>query len=200
MLSAEEVYVQAFTQAFVNKTAYKCDSMKEDMLQAARIGVLLAIHEWKPATGGFSTLAYYKMWHEVQKAVRHVRPISIPRSGFLTGAEQISAKEFEEAEGREPSPGEAGINPRKLARAVKARASFLPLEDWRKPVGHHDTKKAPEPSVPPDVTEESIDTKRQTEALKEFMRGLSPDNLRALRAQEPAMLQEARCFLENYSY
>src|ERR1700676_315056 len=74
-----ELLVEKFAVAFMKHTQYAVGHLRDDVFQAARIGLMVAITQWKPHVATFSTFAFFKMRNEMQKVLEHATPISRPR-------------------------------------------------------------------------------------------------------------------------
>jgi DNA-directed RNA polymerase specialized sigma subunit len=176
MAAENEPLVQRFASAFLGRTQYAIDNLRDDIFQAARLGLLAAIAEWDPERGAFSTLAFFKMRHEMQLVLRHATPISRPKDADLPRAQQDAMAAFYAQHGREAEPVEVGIAPSAMKRAQAAQATFMAIDPRTQPF---DRTKRISSCLPaaiatvPDAPEDAIDRKRDMLALRTFVRKLA---------------------------
>ncbi len=177
MAHDNEALVQRFAGAFIQRTKYATESIREDIFQAARIGLLTAISEWDPDAGAFSTIAFFKMRHEMQLVLRHATPISRPKDADLPRAKQDAMAAFYAKHGRDPEPEEVGITPSALKRAQAAQATFMGIStvNQQRPKFHRWASTCPPAAlaVAADAPEDAIDRARDLKALRTFVRKLS---------------------------
>lgn len=166
LVLSQERLVQQQVAKFVTGTRYYVEAMREDLEQAARIGLIRAINGWDPNKGAFSTIAGFWCRHEMQQVVRHATPISRPKSADLPRRNQDAAASFYAAHGRDPDPQEIGITEAASQRAQKAAAGFVHI-------GLGDL-----PSHDEDTAEEVLDRNRDMRALKRFMGRLTASEKR----------------------
>jgi RNA polymerase sigma factor (sigma-70 family) len=164
MSADNEPLVEKFAMGFLKSTQYATDPVRDDVFQAARIGLLTAITKWDPELGAFSTLAFFEMRNEMQLVMRHVTPVSRPRDADLDKCKQDAIAVFQTKHGRAPTPEEVGVRPAAIVRMQKARASFTSLA-----VAQNEPAETPE-----DSPEDIIDRKRDMASLQAYVRGLSP--------------------------
>lgn len=181
-----EALVQRCATEFLARTNYHIEPLRDDVFQAARIGLMQAIQRWEPMRASFSTAAYFWMRHEMQLVVRHASPVSRPKSADLPRRKQQEAARFFALTGREPTPGELGVTASAVVRAQKAAARFVPVREAEL-----------EPTEVPD-TEGALDRKRDTESLQAFLTTrLSVKQRAAFWAGDEKLVAWAKRFIEN---
>ncbi len=195
LTSANEPLVQQFASRFIAKTQYAVDSLRDDIFQAARVGLMIAIDEWDPAAGAFSTIAFFKMRHEMQLVLRHATPVSRPKDADLPRAQQDAMAKFYALNGRDPEPAEMGISPSAMKRAQAAQATFSCIDprsqEWEPTRRRISTIPPAAIAIVPDAPEDTIDRKRDMKALRTFVKGLSLDERKEFWGGKNASLTEA---------
>ncbi len=186
LLEDEDGLAQQQVAKFVAGTRYYVGAMREDILQAARIGILRAIDKWNPAKGAFSTIAGYWCRHEMQEVLQHASPITHPRKADLPRRTQEAADAFYARHGREPDPQEIGVTPAAADRAQAASMRFIHLNLYEFPSDEEDSP------------EETLDRNRDMRALKRFMLRLTPQEKRDFWAgKAPALVADAKRYVEG---
>lgn len=202
MVTENEPLVQRFASAFLTRTQYSVDSLRDDIFQAARLGLMVAIGEWDPALGAFSTLAFFKMRHEMQLVLRHATPISRPKDADLPRAQQDAMAAFYAQHGRDPEPSEVGIAPSAMKRAQAAQATFMAIDARATPFERtkRSTSSCPPAAIAtvPDAPEDAIDRKRDMAALRTFVRSLAPDaRAEFWTGKNTALTEAAKNYIER---
>ena len=182
-----EALAQYYVREFTRRTNYYTDNLKDDLLQAARIGMIRALDAWKPDEGGFSSVAFWWAIHEMQLVARHASGVSVPKSAFLPKKKQDEIDKFVTMHGHYPSPEEVGLTSTILDRARKAKVVMCSASD----ADHVAAEEAPD-------HEGSIDRKRDTRALQEFIAKLSAKDRRDFwTGDRPDLTQRAKLFVEG---
>lgn len=166
MVKDNEPLIQKCAAAFLARTNYHTESLREDVYQAARIGMIRAIERWEPRRGAFSTVAYYWARHEMQLVLRDATPITRPKDADLPKSKQDFAASFYAINGREPTAEEMGLPASALRRAEKAMAGFVRIDS---PVLEIEEEQDETP-------EDAIDTARDLKSLATFTKKLSPSD------------------------
>lgn len=188
LVKDNEPLVRKCAGEFILGTRYHVDSIREDILQAARIGLIRAIHKWEPVRGAFSTIAYHWMRHEMQQVTRHATPITRPKDADLPRTKQDAAAAFYAQHGRDPTPAEIGVTAQAMRQAQAAAATF---------VGEAFANEIPAAEVPP-TPEADIDRARDVEALKGFIRKLSPTDRKEFWAgKREDLIEKARLYVSQ---
>ena len=78
LLADNDRLAQYYVASFSKWSAYYTANMQDDLLQAARIGIIRALPAWDPDKGGFSAVGYWWARHEMQLVARHASRISVP--------------------------------------------------------------------------------------------------------------------------
>jgi DNA-directed RNA polymerase specialized sigma subunit len=132
LLGMKEGMISAFANEFMQRSNYYLESMREDVLQAARIGFLTAIRDWDPEKGSISTIAYFRMRQEIQETVKHVTPITRTRYADLPKRVQDEQAKVYAQTGEWPEadalPG-MGVTAAAARRARMAQAVFGQLTE-----------------------------------------------------------------------
>jgi RNA polymerase sigma factor (sigma-70 family) len=192
LLADNEPLVRYYVARFSKNSNYYTENMEDDLLQAARIGIIRALPAWEPDKGGFSAVGYWWALHEMQQVVRHATGLSVPKSAFLSRAKQDEASRFAAVHGREPEPEEIGLTEQSVDRHRKAMVECVPLE--RQDLEH--ASEVADNSVP-DV-EVTIDRKRDMGALQEFLEKLPKKDQRDFWAGDrPDLAERAKRFVEG---
>jgi DNA-directed RNA polymerase specialized sigma subunit len=134
LIVAEEPSIRRNAARFLNHTGADVDHIREDVLQAARIGVLRAIRAWEPLKGAFWTLAWSWTRLEMQRVMGHAAPVSYPRSLLFDGGFQHEAAVFYAKHGRDPTPEELNVPARKRLAHGRVPAKFVSLAKAEKEV------------------------------------------------------------------
>jgi RNA polymerase sigma factor (sigma-70 family) len=127
IMRAEDKLIRSCAQKVTHRSAYYTDELKDDMLQAAKIGFIRAMSKWDPKRGAFSTVAWWWMRHEMQGVLRCATPITRPKSADLPRATQDVAAAHYAKYGREATYEELGITASAAQRASNASATFVPV-------------------------------------------------------------------------
>lgn len=195
MSADNEPLVEKFAMGFLKSTSNAPEHLRDDVFQAARIGLLTAITKWDPELGAFSTVAFFEMRNEMQMVMRHRNPISFPRDALLDQCKQIEIEVFETKHGRTPDPEEVGIRPAAMVRHQKARAVFAPLD-----AVESRTRMMKGAALEPEEgdPESAIDRKRDMKALQWFVRGLSAaDRKEFWTGKREDLNTEAKSYVER---
>lgn len=159
LVAANEALVQKCAGALMGKTDYATESMRDDLLQAGRIGLLRSLDSWRPAKGAFTTLAWRWITKEMQMALKHATPVTCPSGGpRVTQKKQGEAAAFFAKNGRHPTPGELGVSATLIARHEKTIVKFVPVSAAENMANTDDAN-----------IEEDIDRQRDMKALKLFL-------------------------------
>lgn len=178
---------EEFAAKFLKRTRCHTPPLMEDVFQAARIGIMLAIHKWDPAKGAFSTIAFFEARREMQTVIRDAKPISTDFRTYLPKAKQDAAAAFYAKHGRDPEPAEIGVAPCVVARSEKANATYVPLSEADSVAAETDAS-----------PEETLDRARDIRALKTFLRRLSPSDRAAFwSGKRPDLEAAAKSYVER---
>jgi len=187
LLADNEALARAYATAYAKHTQYYTEHLADDLLQAARIGLLRALDGWDPEKGAFSLCAYFWSLHEMQLVVRHATGVSVPKSAFIPQKKQNEVARFFALHGRDPLPEEIGLTDIVIDRARKAMAAFVPMTE---------AEGVPDDSLP--SPEAVIDRKRDAAALREFVEALSfRDRKDFWTGDRPELTERARKFVEE---
>lgn len=177
----------------------------DDVHQAARLGIFLAIQKWEPCRGSFLTCAWGWTRLEMQKVMGHACPISYPRSLLFDGGFQQQIAVFYAQNGRDPTPDELGISARKRSAFARVSPKFGPLpEDVNNdPDGPRDPlhdRQVP-PSYAPHDEAAELEEDNQKEAdlrhLRTFLVTLAPRERQAfLAGKRPALMTRAKVYVQ----
>lgn len=181
-----EALAKYYVREFEKRSSYYTENIHEDLLQAARIGMIRALDAWKPDEGGFSSVAFWWAIHEMQLVTRHASGVSVPKSAFMPRKKQDEIARFVALHGREPAPEEVGLTEKVLDRARKANVAMAPESD------------ADEIPSEPDDFEGAIDRKRDLAALKEFVNTLGKkDQKEFWTGDRSDLTEQAKQFVEG---
>jgi DNA-directed RNA polymerase specialized sigma subunit len=203
MVRENESLVQRFASAFIARTQYAVENIRDDIFQAARIGLMVAIIKWNPARAAFSTLAFFEMRHEMQLVLRHATPISRPKDADLPRNKQDAMAAFYAQHGREPEPFEVGVAPSALLRAQAAMATFEPIDvrsqQYDAPSKRHTSSVPPIMlATVPDAPEDAIDRARDMKALRTWARKLTaPERKEFWGGKRPDLTRAATDYVER---
>jgi RNA polymerase sigma factor (sigma-70 family) len=167
LLADNDNLARYYVAGFSRYSAYYTENMQDDLLQAARIGIMRALPAWEPDKGGFSSVAYWWARHEMQQVARHASRISVPKSAFLSKAKQDEIAKFEAVHGRPPEPEEVGLTQRILDRARMATVEMTSLDELDSGEGYGELQTTEEDPG------EALDKKRDLESLQVFLKRLS---------------------------
>lgn len=197
ILAENEPLVQRCVANAMQKSQYHLESMREDILQAARVGMMRAIPQWDPERGAWSTCAWWWMRHEIQQVTRHATPISRPKSADLPRKKQDAAAAFLAQFGREPEPDEIGVSQAAMARHEKAQAKFVSMQLYTD-TEKTETAERELAAVVEEGPEETLDRIRDLRALKTFFRKLSAAEKKELEAgTNPELGARAKAYVEG---
>src|ERR1700682_3555606 len=186
LVTDNEPLVQKCAQTMAQTTRLYVTELQDDMLQAARIGLLRAIEKWDPKRGAFSSIAWYWMRHEIQQVTRHATQVTLPKSAFLPKRKQEEAGVFFAKHGRDPTPTELGISPSVIQRAAAAGRKNVPA-----------SKCDLELRCPESNLEEDVDRKRDARALQGFVAQLPPKARKEFwENTRPDLTTKAKAFIE----
>src|SRR5271166_1211170 len=104
LLADNEPLARYYVKSFAASSAYYTDNLYDDLLQAARIGIMRALAKWQPDKGGFSSVAFRWALHEMQTVTEHATSVKVPRRAFLLRREQNAIAAFQAKHGRPPTP------------------------------------------------------------------------------------------------
>ena len=194
LLVDNEALARYYVRGFASASSYYTENMYDDLLQAARIGIIRALERWDPDKGGFSSVAFRWALHEMQSVTENATAMKIPRRAFLLRREQEKIAVFKALHGRDPAPEEVGLTPAAVERARQADVEMVPVSDA-------DNVAAPDAEDGPEAT---IDRKRDQESLQRYLATLSKRDVREfwtgtradLTAAAKAYVEEAR---DDYS-
>lgn len=187
LLADNDRLAQYYVASFSKWSAYYTSNMQDDLLQAARIGIIRALPAWNPDKGGFSAVGYWWARHEMQLVARHASRISVPKSAFLPAKKQEEMARFESRHGRAPTPEEVGLTEQVIDRSRKAMVEIV------------DVREADEVAEEPgDSPEAAIDRRRDLESLKAFIGRLSKKDQRDFwKGDRPDLTGRAKRFVEG---
>lgn len=100
---------------------------KEDVFQAARMGILRALTDFDPTKGAFSTHAQWHIRDYVQRWTGKTVAVTRPRSASMPGHVAKAAREFRQKHGREPTAEDLGVDPARLVEWSSA-THFVELD------------------------------------------------------------------------
>lgn len=185
LLADNDSLAHYYVAGFSRSSSLYTDNMQDDLLQAARIGIMRALPAWDPDKGGFSSVAFGWARHEMQGVARHATRISVPKSAFIPRAKQQEIDAFEALHGREPLPEEVGLTQKTVDRSRAARVKIVDMEE---------AEDSSDPETP--SAEEALDRKRDTESLKAFLKKLSAKNKREFwGGNRPDLVELAKVFV-----
>jgi RNA polymerase sigma factor (sigma-70 family) len=187
LITDNEALAKYYVREFEKRSNYYTDNLHEDLLQAARIGMIRALDVWKPDEGGFSSVAFWWAIHEMQLVTRHASGISVPKSAFMPPKKQTEIARFVTMHGRDPLPEEVGLTEKAFERARKANVCMVP-DGEADDVALEETEDA----------ESCFDRKRDMAALKEFVHGLSAKKQKEFwTGANPELTQQAKTYVEE---
>jgi DNA-directed RNA polymerase specialized sigma subunit len=190
LMRDNDALARKFSAGFIATTRYDMSCLKDDVLQACRIGLLRAIERWDHTRSAFSTVAYFWMQHEVRAIARNATPITRPWTAALPRAQQDANNTFFATHGREPTPAEAGISPAAAARAAHGQARFVGF-DWAEDHGVNLGSEMPDP-------EGDIDRQRDVSALKTYLSRLSTKEQAAFwTGRRPDLTKRAKAYVDG---
>lgn len=206
-IQENEALIQYASVSFIERSQYRLENLREDILQAARIGFMRGVEEWDPDRGSFTKCVWLWMRHEIQQVVRHVTPITRPKDADLPRKKQDAAAAFYAKHGREATPEEVGITPNEAALAQKAKAKFVPLHvtvseaEGRGGIRARDGIRM-DPALQVEAfaegPEAAIDRKRDLAAMRAFLRKLSPADAKDMAAgKRPDLEGKAKDYVER---
>ncbi len=189
LLADNDRLAQYYVVSFSKWSAYYTANMQDDLLQAARIGIIRALPAWDPDKGGFSAVGYWWARHEMQLVARHASRISVPKSAFLPKKKQDEIAKFEARHGRHPTPEEVGLTDRVVDRARAAMVEIVDVRDADEVAAEQDGHDAPEAA---------IDRKRDMAALGVFVMKLSKkDRSEFWSGDRPDLTERAKAHVEK---
>src|ERR1019366_1669240 len=189
LLADNDRLAQYYVASFSKWSAYYTANMQDDLLQAARIGIIRALPAWDPDKGGFSAVGYWWARHEMQLVARHASRISVPKSAFLSAAKQAEIAKFEARTGRHPTPEEVGLTERVVDRARAATVEIVDVNEADEVAADADG---------PDAPEAALDRKRDLESLQAFLKKLRPkDRAEFWSGDRPDLTDAAKVFVEG---
>jgi DNA-directed RNA polymerase specialized sigma subunit len=144
LVAAEEPLVQRLAARFLGRINIDTSHIREDVLQAARIGILRAVQTWEPCRGSFLTVAWGWTRLEMQRVMGHAAPVSYPRSLLFDGGFQHEAAVFYAKHGRDPTPEELHVPARKRLAHGRVPAKFVSLAKAEKEVAEEPRDEAAE--------------------------------------------------------
>lgn len=188
LMADNEPLVEKFASEFLKRTRMHTEPLVDDIFQAARIGLMRAMHAWDPEKGAFSTIAFMFIRKEMQNVIRHAKPVSVTMCAYLPRAKQDAAARFYAQHGREPEPAEIGVSASDALLAERANATYVPVDDDF-------------PSEKPNTTptpEEDLDRARDVRALQTFLGRYEPKVVKAFWAgKRPDLEAAARAYVEQ---
>lgn len=101
---------------------------KEDVFQAARMGILRSIEDFDPAKGSFSTHAQWHIRDYVQRWSGKTSAVTRPRSASMPGYVAKALRDYRQRYGREPEASELGVTEEQLAEWTSSTL-FVDLDD-----------------------------------------------------------------------
>jgi DNA-directed RNA polymerase specialized sigma subunit len=144
LATENEPLVQKFASRFLLAARCFPDPLRDDVFQAARIGLLKAINKWDPARGAFATIAWYEMRHEMQIVLKDVTPLTYPRDMIFAKSSEHEADTFLTKTGRAPEPGEVALTGFQARRPTHTPARFVSV---REAEGQTDGEPEPEADI-----------------------------------------------------
>jgi RNA polymerase sigma factor (sigma-70 family) len=188
LMADNEPMVETFAKRFMKATNRYVEAIQDDLLQAARIGMLRALDKWDPKKGKFSTLAFFWMRYEMQLVLRHATPITMPtNSATIPKTVQDTAAVMEAITGNATDVRNLGVTEAGLKRAQKANMSFVGL--------HHAASSVAQDSPNP---EEALDRKRDMAALEAFLKTLTRvEKVRFVTGKDRKLNARAKTFIER---
>ena len=129
MVLTHEAFVQARVSAFMGHSNYYLVDLREDLKQAARLGIIKSFHSWDPSRGAFTTHAWFKVLHELQEVAKHAVAVTHPRRADIPPSVQEAAAAHYAQTGEDADLTEMGIRPAAIRRAEAAGAAILHADD-----------------------------------------------------------------------
>lgn len=105
------------------------DAEKEDVEQAARMGILRAARDFDPTRGSFSTHAAWHIRDYVQRWTGSTSAVVRPKSAKMPASVAKAAQKFRQTNGREPSPADLGITREQLDE-WSSSTHFVEVDDF----------------------------------------------------------------------
>jgi hypothetical protein len=205
LLAKEATLIKHFATRFLNSLRLDATNMyADDVFQAARLGVFLAIQKWEPLRGSFLTCAWGWTRLEMQKVMAHAAVISYPRSLLFDGGFQNEIATFYAKHGRDPLPEEIDVPQRKRAAFARVRPQFGPIDGptgsmTRDPLHR---RQSPEEMITPeprDVMVELEEDRNRDEDLahlNEFLETLPKADKKAMLAgKRPSLRARAQAYV-----
>lgn len=185
LVASNEALVQKVTASLVQRLTYVTPSMREDVLQGVRIGLIRAIRDWDPTRAKFSPFAWGWMRYEGQLVLRHIMPVSYPRDLIFCSPER-ETEAFYAKHGRDPAPSEVSTDQFLLARRARARSEFVSVPEAENIVSEESDIEA------------DIDRQRDMKSLKAFLAKLSKaDQKRFWTGKDEKLTARAKVFVEG---
>lgn len=101
---------------------------KEDVFQAARMGILRAIEDFDPQKGSFSTHAQWHIRDYVQRWSGKTVAVTRPRSASMPGSVAKALRDYRQRYGREPEASDLGVTEAQYAEWTSSTL-FVELDD-----------------------------------------------------------------------
>jgi RNA polymerase sigma-B factor len=101
---------------------------KEDIFQAARMGILRAIEDFDPAKGSFSTHAQWHIRDYVQRWSGKTSAVTRPRSASMPGYVAKALRDYRQKYGREPEASDLGVTEEQLSEWTSTTL-FVEIDD-----------------------------------------------------------------------
>lgn len=182
LVALNEGLVQKIVQGFTGRTRYYVTEMRDDLLQAGRIGLIRAIHKWEPHRGAFSTVAFNEIRYEIQRTACSATPIDVPRTLVFASNGQREAEAFYARHGRTATAKDLNMPESLFERARMARMEFVSEAGA---------------DLPQEVDAEgALDTARDLRALRAFVKKLSREQRALLKEGDEALTARARAYVE----
>jgi RNA polymerase sigma factor (sigma-70 family) len=182
LVALNEGLVQKIVQGFTGRTRYYVAEMREDLLQAGRIGLIRAIHKWDPDRGAFSTVAFNEIRYEIQRTACSATPIDVPRTLVFASNGQREAEAFYARHGRQATAEDLNMPASLFERARMARMEFVSEAGA---------------DMPQEVDAEGdLDTVRDLRSLRSFVRKLTKAQRAALESGDEELSAKARAYVE----
>lgn len=176
LLQAYEPLAKSLVYRFRKNTSYYTSAMRDDLLQAARIGVWRSIEDYDPAKGAFSTHCWWRVLREMQRVVQYATPITIRKNAHLSKRVQERQSAVLAKTGEEATKDELGISERAWQNALCAQPTFVPSECANTLTEVED----------PGHCDDDVDS------LREYTASLSAREQKALLRRMPGALAKAR--------
>jgi len=164
LVADNEPLVEKIAAFLMAKIEGASESMRDDLLQAGRIGLLRAIRTWNPNGAKFSPFAWGWVRHEMQTAMAHgACPVSYPRRLLFATNGQAKAASHYAQHGVDPAPETIGITKGLAERVQKSQARFVPVSA------------AENMATQDEEIEADIDRQRDMKSLKAFLAKLTEE-------------------------